>query len=205
MDVLAVLLSCLFTIAALAQESNEAADGEEADLGSDQEEATEPPAQHFSFETDVWIPVAPARARAILLQYENIPHLNDTVRGVEVLERRDDGTDRVRFRARVCVLLFCQDYGWTQEVSRLESGDILAVFDPHESDFRSGRVLYRFQPEDNGTRFVVEAELEPTFWFPPVVGPWLIEQEFARQAVETGENIVQVELPEIDRGTEIDR
>ena len=194
----ALLVSCLLAAAAIAQESGDATEGEDTDLNPDREETAPQPDLHFNLTTDLWIAVSPQRARAILMQYENIPRLNDTVREVEVLERRDNGTDRVRIKARVCILLFCQDYGWTQEVKTLESGDILAVFDPTESDFRFGHTLYRMSPEGDGTRFSVEAELEPTFWFPPVVGAWLIEREFARQATETGKNIERIYLPEID-------
>ena len=56
-------------------------------------------------------------------------------------------------------------------------GLIEALTVPALSDFRRGIYRWRLQSENGATRMQFTALLEPDFWVPPVIGPWLIKRK----------------------------
>lgn len=57
--------------------------------------------------------------------------------------------------------------------------------DPSLSDFQEGWVHYRLRAENQHTRLLMDAELVPDFWFPPIVGALLIKRKLQNEALET--------------------
>jgi hypothetical protein len=145
--------------------------------------------ERFILHSEVLVRVPKAHVQAILNHFEGLPRLNKSIRQVHILERRQNGQIRMRLRAEACVLLICLHYGWVQEVSRLANGDIRAVFDPTVSDFREGWTRYSFLAEGHGTRLIFDASLIPEFWFPPVIGTWLIRRKLAEETEETARQL----------------
>lgn len=143
----------------------------------------------FTVHTDILIQAPVARVRTTLMQFENLPKVNPGIKKVEILERIDASRLRMRVESRVCMLLICRRYRWVQEVSILASGDIETRIDPEVSDFREGWVRYRLLPEGAETRLIVDAELVPDFWFPPLIGPLLIKNKLRNEALKTAARI----------------
>ena len=52
---------------------------------------------------------------------------------------------------------------------------------PGAGDIKAGRADWRFSAEgENTTRMVFDAEIEPDFWVPPLIGPYLIARAWVR-------------------------
>lgn len=147
--------------------------------------AVERAGERFVLHSQVLIGLPPEQVRTILTRYENLPRINAGIKRVRILER--NGRDRVRMQvlAGVCILMFCREYKWVQDVDTLPNGDVVAIMDPAESDFREGRARWQFLAENGCTRLVSDAVLVPDFWYPPLLGPWLIERNLTREALET--------------------
>ena len=139
----------------------------------------------FILHTDVLIKAPTSQVRAILTRYEKLPQVHGGIKAVEILTPAADGQTRMRVQSQVCILLICLHYQWVQTVRTLPSGDIVTEFDPGASDFREGWVRYRLLPEGEHTRLLMDARLTPDFWFPPVIGPWLIESKLRKEALAT--------------------
>lgn len=141
--------------------------------------------EHFIVHSEVLIQVPESRVRAILTQYENLPQVNPGIKAVQILTRRGNGQVRMRVVSEVCILVICLDYAWVQEVRTLPDNDIEAVIDPAESSFKEGEARWRLVAENGGTRLVFSADLVPSFWFPPGIGPLIIKHKLAREVLET--------------------
>jgi len=155
----------------------------------------------FTLHTDVLIEAPAARTRAVLTQFEKLPRVNPGIQSVKILGHTPDGQVRMRVRSRVCVMVMCMAYNWVQRVDMLPSGDIVTHFDPAASDFRQGWVRYRFVPEGQQTRLIMDADLTPDFWFPPVLGPWVIKNKLREEALETALSVER--LARRDNGVEL--
>jgi hypothetical protein len=156
--------------------------------------------ERFTARSELIIHVPEPRVREILTRYENLPLINDGIKGVNILERKGADHARMRVSATSCILFICRDYSWVQDANILPSGDIETVMDPAISDFREGRVTYRLHPHDGDTRLIMEADIIPEFWFPPVVGPLLIMNKLRNEALETAEGVERVAAAEDSEG-----
>ncbi|MDQ2694300.1 MAG: SRPBCC family protein [Pseudomonadota bacterium] len=128
------------------------------------------------------------RVRAILTDFGNLPAVNGGLKSVTVTERLGDGGTRMQVASRVCILAFCLTFDWPQTVRTQADGDIVAVIGPG-GDFREGRARWRLIAEDGGTRMIFDADLVPAFWFPPLIGPWLIKRKLQDEALETARGV----------------
>jgi hypothetical protein len=154
----------------------------------------------FIVRADLLVNVPEPRTRAILTQYQNLPKINSGIKNVQILDSDTGGRVRMRVQASGCILFVCLEYHWVQDARVLPSGDIVTVFDPAQSDFRSGHVTYRLLPAAEHTRLVMDAEIVPDFWFPPLIGPWLIKRKLRTEALETALGVERVAAAQGDAG-----
>jgi hypothetical protein len=145
--------------------------------------------QRFTVHTELVVHAPAERVRAVLSQPENLPQMNPAIEDVVLLEQTAANQRRMRITSRVCVSLICLRYQWVQEARTLPSGDIVTHFDPDASDFREGWVRYRLLPAGGHTRLLMDAELVPDFWFPPLLGPALIKHALRTEALATAAGI----------------
>jgi hypothetical protein len=146
----------------------------------------------FTVHADLVIAVPPAAATAVLTDYAGLPRVNDGVRRVILEPPRPGHTARMRVEAEVCILFLCLDYRWRQEVDRPAPGVIRATLDPTYGDFRAGTVTWRITPQGEDTRLTMDAELTPDFWFPPLIGPWLVKRKLREEALATALGVERV-------------
>jgi hypothetical protein len=72
------------------------------------------------------------------------------------------------------------------------NGDILTLADPAASDFRHARELWQLQPHAGGTRLTYQAEFEPAFFVPPLIGPWLIKARLRSELEDIAARLEQL-------------
>lgn len=136
---------------------------------------------------------APARdSFAVFQDFSNLPKINDAIEGAETLAPPAPDVRRLKTQVRVCVWLFCARLRQVQDIRESLTGDVGtmdATVLPALSNLRHGRAQWRMSPCDSGTCLQFDAELEPDFWVPPVIGPWAIERAMRREAVATAEGI----------------
>ncbi len=115
----------------------------------------------YAIRTEVLLTGSPADVRGALVEYGRLPALNPNIESVVSLPDAEDGRLRLRLHARACFLLFCQRYQWVQRVNHLPDGQIFAIVEPGDSDFDSGWFRYRFIPDGDKCRLILEARLAP--------------------------------------------
>lgn len=136
------------------------------------------------------------RVWEIITDYVRFAAVSPTVASSRVVSGRPGGDARVEVVLRPCVLvIFCKtikktsDADIDSEAFRLE---YVAV--PGLSDFHAARETITLHDETRNdsprVRFVYAAVLEPKFFVPPFVGPWLIRRAIT-QDLETSSRRVE--------------
>jgi hypothetical protein len=114
-----------------------------------------------------------------------------------IVEARDlppDESGRPGFysRAQGCILFFCKSLvrqGWVESVQNRE---IRAFADPAHSDFEFSKEIWTFREENGGTRVLYELHMDPKFWIPPAIGPYLIKRKLRNNGGEALDRIERV-------------
>jgi len=128
---------------------------------------------------------------AVLTDYEHFERISSVFTDSRYLEPVEDGEGVVYTRAQGCVLFFCQT---VERVEKLEVDpvtDIVATADPERSDLRYSRAHWRLERAGEATRVLYSLEMEPDFWVPPVIGPWVIQRSLTRNGAEA---VARIEL-----------
>lgn len=136
--------------------------------------------------------VPAARAYAVFSDYRNLPLINPAVRSAKVLGTEPDGATRLATEVHLCVAFFCRELKQVQDMRAIQEGDSLGLSAdvlPQLSDLRYGHAEWRMRSCDSGTCLHFSAEMEPDFWVPPLIGPWLIERKLRAQAITTSAGI----------------
>lgn len=117
--------------------------------------------------------------------YERLPEFNPSI----VTSKRLPGR-RLRSKIRLCVAFFCKRIEQVMRYAEQPPDNIAMQVVPGAGDLKSGHADWRFSAvEAHGTRLLFDAEIEPDFWVPPLIGPYLIARELRRQARVTAESI----------------
>ena len=118
---------------------------------------------------------APARpVERVLSDPDFIQVLNPRVRRVERLAPAAEGV-RVRVASRRCVIGFCRDFSWVQNIRREPGGNISVRFEPGSGSVEGGEMRYRITRLSlMRTRVQVRARIVPAVNLPPLVGPMIM-------------------------------
>ncbi len=145
-------------------------------------------AYQYQFSVEVDAPIE--AVRDVVTEYDHLERINNYVIRSEVLERYDERRLRRRLWLNYCVLVFCFDLYFVEDVEEFEDGAITTTVVPEESNFRRGYSNWRIESiSATTTRISVEAEHEPEFWIPPVIGPLVFKRSFRKEVRETAINI----------------
>lgn len=100
-----------------------------------------------------------------------------------------DGRPGFYVKNRGCILFFCKTLV-RQGSLELEPNTVLRAFaDPEYSDFEFSNETWTFVEEDGGTRVRYELHMDPKFWVPPAIGPYLIKRKFRKDGLRALDRI----------------
>lgn len=146
----------------------------------------------YRVEVDALVSVPAPRVRQLLTDYNHLGRLNDAIKVSEILKTRKPGDYRVRTVTEACVWFYCKRVHQVQDVIEAYDGSVTATVIPELSDFRHGYARLNLWQEPDGTRVLIRSEVEPDFWIPPIIGPWLIKRKLRSEALETVQNLERV-------------
>ncbi len=152
----------------------------------------------YHVEMQVKLQANAAAAYAAFAAPGSLPLINPAVRKVQVLEHSADDHARLYTEVRVCALLYCKTLHQVQDMRyapRPDGGDLHAEIQPAQSDFKYGRADWSFRPAGAATQLHFSTEMEPAFWIPPLIGPWLVERSLREEAERTSAGIERLAHP----------
>ncbi|MEQ9562781.1 MAG: hypothetical protein RLN69_09690 [Woeseiaceae bacterium] len=109
-----------------------------------------------------------------------------------------NGNPRYFTRMEGCMLLFCKSFVRVGELTLLPNVEIIAIADPAQSDFKYSREQWTLKKDGDGALLIYDFELEPDFWVPPVIGPYIMKRVLRRggtDAVDRIEALAQGKKP----------
>lgn len=130
----------------------------------------------YSLKSEAWFAASPQDLYRVLTDYDLFEQFSSAY--VETRNAGRDEQGRPRFFTRVegCVLLFCRSFVRNGYLLLKPHSEIVAIADPGDSDFRYSKERWRLQREGSGTLLIYDFEMEPGFWVPPVIGPYVIQR-----------------------------
>ncbi len=131
-----------------------------------------------------------ANVRAVVTDYDGLHRLSSSIIESRRLPPSAIDPERRRVVYRACFLVYCFTAIMVEAVRYPTPERMLSIVDPEGSDFVSGYSEWEFsQVGENQTRVAFHSQLQPRFWVPPVVGPWIIKRKMLAAAKETGVRI----------------
>jgi len=132
--------------------------------------------------------------RRVVTDFTHAYRINNSIIESEVLPSSSNEVTRVRAKVLCCTAWFCREAERVDEVRTLDSGDIQAIIVPDQSDFYSGKALWKFIPENKKTRLIYQASIEPAFFIPPIIGTKLVIESLEEQFSQTFSSIERVAM-----------
>ncbi len=132
----------------------------------------------FTVDTSMFTPVPPALAWAVLTDFDHMGSFIPNLTSSQVLER-GDAMLKVAQKGVARYGFFSANFESIREISLSPQREIRA----HNVGGNVKRMesVMQLQAEGSGTRLHYHAEVQPGFWFPPLIGPALVRHETAEQ------------------------
>jgi hypothetical protein len=135
-----------------------------------------------------------ARAYAVFTDFPRLVEINPAIIKAEPIDGAAPGQQRVHTQVRVCVMSICRIFDQVQDMQLQPPEQLNAQVIPELSNLRFGQAQWRIWDHDGEAHLHFSAEIEPDFWIPPLVGPWLIKRKLQSEAEETANGIEQLAL-----------
>ncbi|MDH3526940.1 MAG: SRPBCC family protein [Gammaproteobacteria bacterium] len=139
----------------------------------------------FTLALTARIDAPPATVQRLITDYDRLTEINSSLTESRVVLEHSPLKHRVHTVIRACILFFCRSVTQVQDITRDPNGRIEAVILPALSDFRQGYARWDLAAAGNGTTMHFSATLEPSFWVPPLIGPWLFERQLITEVRES--------------------
>lgn len=129
------------------------------------------------------------RVYDILTDYNNLTKLSDSIEESSIIYSLSDNDHRVKVEIKACVSFFCKTITQIQDVEELPGMVIITTTLPDKSDVDYAHARWKVSAEDGLTRVHFNADLKPSFWIPPLIGPLLIERALRNEALTVLEGL----------------
>jgi hypothetical protein len=133
---------------------------------------------------------APNRnVRRLMTDYAHLDRLSKTIIENRILAK-DKNKQRIYLAMRACVLFFCKTIKKVVDAKELENGDIITTAIPQLSDFHYAVERWQILDEHDQTRIRYWAELSPSFFVPPLIGPLVVKSKI-RSELKTSATLLE--------------
>jgi hypothetical protein len=143
----------------------------------------------YMLELDAWIAAPAPQVHQLLTAYNQLEQVNPAIKESTIIKTYSAVHHRVSSVIEACIAFFCKRLMQVWDVEQRANGDIVASIVPEASNFHFGYAHWVLHEENGGTRLHFTTRLEPAFWVPPLIGPWLIRYKLRQEGLESVENL----------------
>ena len=132
----------------------------------------------YTVSSEVWFDAPVEQVFEVFRQWDLSTQFSSAISESRDLAADEHGRPGYFVRNEGCLLFFCKSFV-RQGYVELEVNEQLRAFaNPEISDFRLSNESWTFDGEDGGTVVTYQLLMEPDFWVPPGIGPYLIKRKF---------------------------
>jgi hypothetical protein len=122
---------------------------------------------------------------AIVTNYDKLYRISEVLTETRLLSEPGSKIKKRRMVIQTCILFFCFNTKMVEHVWETENTIITKII-PEQSDYKYGKTEWQIIPIDKDrSRIQLYCELEPAFWIPPYIGPFLLKQKMMSEAKKT--------------------
>ncbi len=144
----------------------------------------------YHLESVVWFDTGIAETYEVFRRWDYSTAFSNAV--AEARDTEVDGQPGYYVVNRGCVLFFCKTLKREGRVEREHNSVLRAYADPEKSDFRQADEVWEFSEDKGGTQVIYRLTMEPAFWVPPAIGPWMIKRKLRKDGGEAIDRIEEV-------------
>lgn len=132
----------------------------------------------YELYANTFLAASPSDIYSVLLEYEDdkFQRISSVYKESGYLDPESDGTPIVYTLMEGCILFYCLSMRRTERLEKEEFNYIRTITIPEKSDFKYSRSEWTFAPADGGTRMTYTLVMEPDFFVPPIVGPYILKR-----------------------------
>lgn len=145
--------------------------------------------KRYTVEMNARMDTTAEQAYAVFTDYERLVEINDAIIKAERIDGAAEGLQRIHTQVRVCVMGICRVFDQVQDMDKNPPEHLQATVVPKLSNLKYGLAKWRIWNEDGRAHLYFAAEVEPDFWVPPLIGPWLIKRKLESEAEQTANGI----------------
>ena len=144
--------------------------------------------------SEVWFDAPVGQVFEVFRQWDLSTQFSSIIAESRDLPADDLGRPGYFVRNEGCLMFFCKSFVRQGYVELKVNEELRAFADPEISDFKLSNESWSFVAEKGGTVVTYRLLMEPDFWIPPGIGPWLIKRKFRKNggdAIDRIEAIAQ--------------
>ena len=151
----------------------------------------------YTVSSEVWFDATLAQVFEVFRQWDLSTQFSSAIAESRDIAADEHGRPGYYVRNEGCLLFYCKSFVRQGHVELKINEELHAVANPELSDFKLSNETWTFVEENGGTVVTYRLLMEPDFWVPPGIGPYLIKRKFRNNggdAIDRIEEIAQ-ELP----------
>ena len=146
----------------------------------------------YSVVSQTYFDVSAESLYRVLIDYDLFTRFTSAF--AESRNKDPDEQGRPQFYTRMegCVLWWCKSFERNGYLLLTPGTEIVAIGDPDTSNFDYSHERWRLWREGKGTLLIYEFEMEPGFWVPPLIGPFVIKRTLRDSGADAVDRIEAV-------------
>jgi hypothetical protein len=148
----------------------------------------------YTMVSEVWFDATVDQVYTVFSDWNLSTQFSSVIVESRNIAATEGGRPQYYVRNRGCLLFFCRSFERQGFVERKPNTELRAFANPEISDFKLSDETWRFKAERGGTLVRYRMMMEPDFWVPPGIGPYLIKRKFEKDggaAIDRIEAIAQ--------------
>ena len=148
----------------------------------------------YSLKSEAYFAASRDDLYRVLTNYDLFVQFSSAYVETRNVERDEQGRPRFFARMQGCVLFFCREFVRHGHLELRPGSEIVAITEPEGSDFNYSRERWLLKPEGDGTLLIYDFEMEPGFWVPPIIGPYVIQRSLRSDGTDAIDRIEALAL-----------
>ena len=143
----------------------------------------------YTVSSEVWFDASVEQVFEVFRRWDLSTKFSSAIAESRDIAADEYGRPGYYVRNEGCLLFFCKSFVRQGYVELKVNEELRAFADPEISDFKLSNESWTFVAEDGGTVVTYRLLMEPKFWVPPGIGPYLIKRKFRNNGGEAIDRI----------------